>query len=325
MAKHRLSRSSKVKTNPLRRRVDPSAAPSTTEVTDIIAFDEFGSLDDLDFRDNAAFDNEVQVLLAPGLDDLCDADDISPVRLAAPTEFRRRGKHHAPSTTSAVKGRLLIAAMATGAAAAAAHSAVNNADTQSNPAVLASDQSPIGGAAIEKFSGGVQLVTVTPAAKAALHQEELANGMAFAQDRAEREARLQRPLFVMPARGIPTSGFGFRWGALHGGIDVANSIGTPIRAVSDGIVIEAGPYGGYGNMVKLRHSDGTVTLYGHLNSISVSVGERVYAGDPIATMGNTGNSTGPHLHFEVHLNGSNRINPVPWLAQRGISMGGFTG
>lgn len=129
----------------------------------------------------------------------------------------------------------------------------------------------------------------------------------------------------MPTRGVWTSGFGFRWGVLHGGIDIANSIGTPILAAADGVVIDVGPTAGYGAWVKLKHSDGTVTLYGHINTWLVSVGQRVMAGDQIATMGNRGNSTGPHLHFEVLLDGSNRIDPVGWLAKRGLSPGSYVG
>jgi murein DD-endopeptidase MepM/ murein hydrolase activator NlpD len=72
-------------------------------------------------------------------------------------------------------------------------------------------------------------------------------------------------------------------------------------------------------LVKLRHSDGTVTLYGHINRSLVSVGERVMAGDQIAEMGNRGYSTGPHLHFEVLQNGTSRIDPTSWLAKRGIN------
>jgi murein DD-endopeptidase MepM/ murein hydrolase activator NlpD len=128
-------------------------------------------------------------------------------------------------------------------------------------------------------------------------------------------------LFVMPTKGVWTSGFGYRWGALHAGIDIANAIGTPVLAASDGVVISAGPYAGYGNMVKLRHADGTVTLYGHLSAWQVDVGQRVWAGDQIAKMGNTGNSTGPHLHFEVHVNGTDRVDPVGWLTKRGLAPG----
>jgi murein DD-endopeptidase MepM/ murein hydrolase activator NlpD len=169
------------------------------------------------------------------------------------------------------------------------------------------------------------VISVQPAASSALHNEELAKGVAFANDRAQREARLSQPLYVMPTKGIFTSNFGYRWGVLHAGIDLANSIGTPIYAVSDGVVIDAGPTAGYGMWVKLRHADGTVTLYGHINTALVGVGERVMAGDQIATMGNRGNSTGPHLHFEVLLGGSQRIDPVPWLAKRGLNVGNYAG
>lgn len=172
---------------------------------------------------------------------------------------------------------------------------------------------------------GVQVIAAQPAASAAVHNAELAHGVAFAQERAQREARLQQPLYVLPAKGIFTSNFGYRWGVLHAGIDLANSIGTPIYAVSDGVVIDAGPTAGYGMWVKLRHADGTVTLYGHVNTTLVSVGQRVMAGDQIATMGNRGFSTGPHLHFEVLLGGTERIDPVPWLAKRGIFVGNYAG
>jgi murein DD-endopeptidase MepM/ murein hydrolase activator NlpD len=128
----------------------------------------------------------------------------------------------------------------------------------------------------------------------------------------------------MPTKGVFTSGFGYRWGVLHGGIDIANSIGTPIVAAADGVVIDAGPTAGYGAWVKLRHADGTVTLYGHINSWNVTIGQRVWAGDQIAQMGNRGNSTGPHCHFEVLLNGTDRIDPAGWLAKRGISLGTYS-
>ncbi|PQM48947.1 Murein hydrolase activator NlpD [Mycobacterium talmoniae] len=136
--------------------------------------------------------------------------------------------------------------------------------------MLAAGAASMGGGTGPTATQNMQMVTVRPAANAVVHDEELAKGVAFAQERAEREARLQRPLYVQPTRGIFTSAFGYRWGALHGGIDVANSIGTPILAVSDGVVIEAGPSAGYGMLVKLRHFDGTVTLYGHVNTTTVA-------------------------------------------------------
>lgn len=240
------------------------------------------------------------------------------------TDILPRTPQHRRQPTSAAKGRVMIAAMAAGAAAAATYTAVSPRDqvTQTRT-VLATEKTPIPGAA--PASRGVQLVSLRPAANAAVHAEELAKGVAYAAERAEREARLQRPLFVMPTKGMFTSGFGFRWGALHAGIDLAAPIGTPIYAASDGVVVDAGPTAGYGAWVKLRHSDGTVTLYGHVNTWDVQIGQRVFAGDQIATVGNRGFSTGPHCHFEVMPDGKSRIDPVPWLAARGISVGSYVG
>jgi murein DD-endopeptidase MepM/ murein hydrolase activator NlpD len=341
-------------TNARNRWVDPEAA----EVTDIIPFNEFGMLDDLEFHGNSAFDRECRVIHAPELDDMHDTDDLIPLRLVVPSKFRpdarderrsahayrdsrtdvsngvaatdiidmsaRRAAQHRKETAGAVKGRLMIAAMAAGATAAAAHSVMNNADTTSSDTVLAADQSAIAGSAITGSADGMQVVTVAAAADSTVHAEEITKAAAFAQERAEREARLQRPMFVMPTKGVFTSGFGYRWGVLHGGIDIANSIGTPIVAAADGVVIDVGPTAGYGAWVKLRHADGTVTLYGHVNTWTVSVGQRVWAGDQIATIGNRGNSTGPHCHFEVLVNGTDRIDPVGWLAKRGLSPGTYS-
>ncbi len=313
------------------------------EVTDIIPFNEFGKLADSDFSDNTAFGKEAQVLRAPELDDLDETDNLTVLDLLGPTATERRlgalerginraredaesltGRgQHRKQLSGATRGRVLIGAMAAGAAAAAAHSATEAPQHSKAQTVLAAQSAPTG--PISTSDGGMQMVTVQPAANVAVHNAELAHGVAFAQERAQREARLQQPLFVMPVKGVFTSNFGYRWGVLHAGIDIANSIGTPIHAVSDGVVIAAGPTAGYGMWVKLRHADGTVTLYGHINTAMVSVGERVMAGDQIATVGNRGNSTGPHLHFEVLLGGSQRVDPVPWLAKRGLSVGTFAG
>ena len=355
MASHRSSRSFRgPSTN---RQFIGHVTESAAEVTDIIPFNEFGDLADIDFRENSAFDREAQVIHAPELDDLHDTDNLVPLRLAVPTEFQagprqlRRSHAYRESNTDTsdgmaatdvinigarrggahrkqevpVKGRLMVAAMAVGATAAGAYSMANASDESSSTTVLAADEAALGNAPITGSVDGMQIVAVTPAASTTVHTEEIQKAAAFAQERAEREARLQRPMFVMPTTGVWTSGFGYRWGALHAGIDIANSIGTPILAASDGVVISAGPYAGYGNMVKLRHADGTVTLYGHLSSIGVDVGQRVWAGDQIAKMGNTGNSTGPHLHFEVHLNGTDRVDPTGWLAKRGLSPGNYSG
>ncbi len=261
MAQHRSSRSpAGVATNARHAWEASEAGPDPSEITDIIPFNEFGDLADLDFRENCAFDRESQVIHAPELDDLHDTDDLIPLRLAVPSEFRpnpreerrashayrdshtdtsdgvaatdiidisgRRGLHRKQDVP--VKGRLMVAAMAVGATAAGAYSMANASDKAPAETVLAADQTAIGGGLVTGTVDGMQIVSVTPAANATVHAEEITKAAAFAQERAEREARLNRPLFVMHTKGVFTSGFGYRWGVLHGGIDIANSIGTPI-------------------------------------------------------------------------------------------------
>jgi murein DD-endopeptidase MepM/ murein hydrolase activator NlpD len=128
---------------------------------------------------------------------------------------------------------------------------------------------------------------------------------------------------VAPASGQVTSCYGTRWGTLHAGIDIAGPIGTPIYAPEAGVVVQAGPASGFGLAVAIRHGDGTITLYGHVNQFFVTTGQAVSTGQQIAEVGNRGQSTGPHLHFEVHTGGLyvNRVNPVSWLTAHGISVG----
>lgn len=336
-----------------------STTPFDGSITDIIPFNEFGDLDELDFSNSSAFDREARVIRAPELDDMHHTDDLVPLRLPVPAQFRpdagvdrrttrayrdshtdvsdgmddtdiidmsgRRGLHRKVDS-GVVKGRLVAAAMAVGATAAGAYSMVAAADAAPTDHMIAAGPNAfVDGTPITGSADGMQIVSVAPAASAAIHGEELANGAAFAAERAEREARLARPEFVMPARGVWTSGFGYRWGVLHAGIDIANSIGTPIVAAADGVVTDAGLTAGYGAWVKIRHADGTVTLYGHVNTWLVTPGQRVMAGDQIATIGNRGQSTGPHLHFSVLKNGTDFIDPVPWLAAKGLSPGNYVG
>lgn len=124
--------------------------------------------------------------------------------------------------------------------------------------------------------------------------------------------------FVRPGAGRLTSVYGRRWGRLHAGIDLAAGIGSPVRAVGAGTVQSAGTESGYGLAVRILHPDGSVTIYGHMSALLVSTGERVTAGTQIGREGNSGRSTGPHLHFEVRVD-DNPINPIPWLRARGIS------
>jgi murein DD-endopeptidase MepM/ murein hydrolase activator NlpD len=120
--------------------------------------------------------------------------------------------------------------------------------------------------------------------------------------------------FSWPAAGTLTSKFGRRWGRMHKGIDIAGPIGTPINAAADGTVIASGwSSGGYGNLVEVRHSDGTTTRYGHNSRLSVSIGQTVRQGQQLAEMGSTGHSTGSHLHFEIRPSGGDAVNPIAHL------------
>ncbi len=120
--------------------------------------------------------------------------------------------------------------------------------------------------------------------------------------------------WLWPARGVFSSGYGWRWGRMHKGIDIANSVGTPILAAQSGRVTYAGwNDGGYGYLVEISHEDGSRSLYAHHSRILVQVGEEVSQGQQIGLMGSTGRSTGPHLHFEVHAPGLGAINPIEVL------------
>ncbi len=117
---------------------------------------------------------------------------------------------------------------------------------------------------------------------------------------------------IWPASGSISSGFGMRWGRLHAGIDMPLPEGTGLRAADSGTVAIAGWVGGYGNYTCIQHGGSLSTCYGHQSSISVSVGQSVSQGQVIGYSGNTGNSTGPHLHFEVRINGS-PVDPLGYL------------
>jgi len=119
--------------------------------------------------------------------------------------------------------------------------------------------------------------------------------------------------FVRPANGTTTSQFGIRRGEMHEGLDFSAHIGTPIYASESGIIqARYGYNGGYGNLIVIKHGQGVETRYAHLSSIAVSTGSHVNKGDLIGYSGNTGRSTGPHLHFEIRQNGR-AVNPAKYL------------
>ncbi|MDO5511723.1 M23 family metallopeptidase [Corynebacterium sp.] len=190
------------------------------------------------------------------------------------------GRHRKPSTTSRLQRRLAVSAVVAGTAAT---TGLATAQAQDFAAMSS------GGAIVNQVAAAAGIAHLAPT-----------------------------PTVVRPAAGAFTSGFGPRWGTMHNGIDIANAIGTPIYAAMAGTVIDSGPASGYGNWIRIRHDDGSMTVYGHMSTLNVGVGQRVSAGQHIAGMGNLGFSTGSHLHFEIHPAGSGPIDPVPWFAGHGI-------
>lgn len=122
--------------------------------------------------------------------------------------------------------------------------------------------------------------------------------------------------WVAPAHGQCTSGYGQRGNEFHRGQDIAAPIGTPILAASIGRVIASGPANGYGLWVRIEHPGGVITTYGHNNRNLVDVGQTVHTGQPIAEVGNRGESTGPHLHFQIEPGGQ-PVNPRTYYHQLG--------
>jgi len=118
--------------------------------------------------------------------------------------------------------------------------------------------------------------------------------------------------FIWPVSAPITSPFGMRWGTLHPGIDLGAPFGTPIHAAGTGTVVWCGWMSGYGNLVMIDHHNGLATAYGHQSRIAVSCNQQVTAGEVIGYVGSTGFSTGPHLHFEVRLNGT-PVDPLGYL------------
>lgn len=163
---------------------------------------------------------------------------------------------------------------------------------------------------IEEETRGLQKQSDRLAAKIRKAQAASAPSSGSAPATVNRQASSQG--FIWPASGTLTSNFGWRWGRMHEGIDIGAATGTPISASAAGTVIVAGWNGGYGNLVVIDHGGGVSTAYGHQSAIHVSVGQSVGQGTVIGAVGSTGNSTGPHLHFEVRINGS-ATDPLPYL------------
>ncbi|MCX4528562.1 MULTISPECIES: M23 family metallopeptidase [unclassified Streptomyces] len=260
---------------------------------------------------------------------------------------RAAGKHRGSSRLSRkTAGYAGIAALATtgvvGSIAAPAFAADGNSapsmeDTGLN-AVVVADELP---GEIEAQADSQQRAAEAAAAKAqaeadAKQQAAEAKRVAEAKAKAERDAaeraareeeRKRLNTFVAPVDGSYVStqyhaGGGMWSSGSHTGIDFHAASGTSVHAVGAGTVVEAGYGGAYGNNVVIKHNDGTYTQYGHMSSLSVSVGQQVTPGQQIGLSGSTGNSSGPHLHFEARTGAQygSDIDPVSYLRSHGVNV-----
>jgi murein DD-endopeptidase MepM/ murein hydrolase activator NlpD len=158
------------------------------------------------------------------------------------------------------------------------------------------------------------------AAEKAAQAKAKADAAAKAKAEAKKRAVAAAHRWVMPVSGYTlTSGFGFRWGKMHPAQDLACPVGTPVHALSTGTVIFAGwSNEGYGYMVKIQYWDGTVSWMAHNSRLLVSIGDKVVPGQTVSYSGSTGNSTGPHVHLEIHPGDGSAVAPRTWLAKRGV-------
>ncbi|WKD61671.1 Murein hydrolase activator NlpD precursor [Corynebacterium ciconiae DSM 44920] len=236
------------------------------------------------------------------------------------TQTRAHAKHRSTAMSATAKGRVAAVAFATGAVSVAgaggAAVAATTADSQpesanfelaADPATALPDAQP-------------QILAIAEYKPVEDLSNQVQTALKFTKDRLAADAAARAPKAAKPAEGAFTSPFGPRWGTMHNGIDIANAVGTSIVSVLDGTVIDAGPASGFGNWVRVLHDDGTITVYGHMETVEVAVGQKVTAGQRIAGMGSRGFSTGSHLHFEVHPGGGGPIDPVPWLSNLGINV-----
>ena len=248
---------------------------------------------------------------------------------ASPYDGRHRGaKHTTPNQRRFVTGL----ALPTAAAAALAFTATGAAvvTTTKTQSVTFSQRATPPRASLEAGvdPGQIRARFLQAAQDNALAvaRADSANWVARAaarKDLAARamEAKLARAQgWQLPVKSyVLTSGFGRRWGRLHAGEDFAIPTGTDLVSMSTGTVVFAGQESGYGTIVKIRYWDGTVSDYAHMSRFAVTAGEAVEPGEVVGQSGNTGESTGPHLHLEIHPNGAAAIDPLPWLTDRQVA------
>ncbi len=261
-------------------------------------------------------------------------DEAGAERCSVPVVVAGHGRHRA-ALARRRPAVFLAAALVTAAGLGVLTGGETEAQAQAEPAPPVSESVSVARAlGIEGTTPAVPVPVEAEAAQLAELASSRADrdlerfAAAVAQSEADQLTQLAiaeaaRPDAVLPVQGARlTSGFGARWGTLHAGIDLAAPMLTPEYAAMDGVVLEAGPASGYGNAVYIQHENGDVTVYGHMETILVEAGQVVRAGDTIALLGNRGQSTGPHLHFEVHVGGLNgtKVDPIPWLRERGVQI-----
>lgn len=217
-----------------------------------------------------------------------------------------RGRHRAP--TNHRRHHAVVVAAATAGAGLASFAVGAALPLDQDATVLAAGASNVTSAVEEPGEASVDRSAAAGGSRASRSQR-----------RVGAPAPIQIPQWVNPARGEITTYFEMRWGEFHPGLDIAAPYGTPVRAASDGVVKMAAWNGGFGKMVVIDHGDGVSTLYGHNAKLRVDVGDRVVVGQTIADMGSTGYSTGPHVHFEVHV-GESKLDPRAWLRKRGVQI-----
>ncbi|APT92981.1 membrane protein [Corynebacterium phocae] len=259
---------------------------------------------------------------------------------------RNAGRHRKVTAAQTAKGRVAIFTVAAGAVSGAGATGVAAAQVQDNadggPSTkaqsvnftLAANSSPLdrfnqdlsnavdaANTAIADAAFAAPQILALAEEKPVINlQEQLHKAIEASTARAAADMAARAPQISRPAEGAFTSPFGPRWGTFHYGVDIANAPGTPILAVMDGTVVDSGPASGYGNWIRIKHDDGSLSLYGHMQSLDVAVGQRVTAGQKIAGMGSLGFSTGSHLHFEIHPDGTTPADPAAWLAEHGINL-----
>ncbi|MEV5972873.1 M23 family metallopeptidase [Streptomyces sp. NPDC051921] len=205
------------------------------------------------------------------------------------------------------------------AGAGSAFAAEGNAAVANAPTAIAAS------AAVAKQANVQAQVAAQAAAQAKAAQVKAAAVKAQTKVVAAKKA----PSWVKPVTSYTlTASFnqgGAMWAHKHSGQDFAVPVGTPVKAAASGTVVKAGPYGGgdgpaYGNAIVIKHANGTYSQYAHLSKIKVGIGQKVSVGQQIALSGNTGNSSGPHLHFEIRTtpNYGSALNPAAFLASHGV-------